>query len=289
MFDASAVTVRILANPISNALQKRLMRAGADARGVIATTHALLSLLLLPAVPFLASDLPSGRFLMIVGACAALAVAGNAMLVEALSTMDLSLVGPINAYKPIVSLIIAWVLIGETAGLGDLLGIGLITIGSWLIVVRPPGATRRQTWRALLRDRGVRLRLGALVLSALEAVVLKRALAEGSPMAVFVGWSLLGWPIAVATARVGRRQRPTKEIEPGTWKLSALLALSTGAMQSTTLLTFDRFAVGPALALFQLSSIVSVLLGRGLFSEGHFRRRLLCSLVMALGAILIVT
>ncbi len=289
MFDALAVAVRILANPISNALQKRLMRAGADARNVIATTHALLSLALLPTVPLLASDLANGRLLLIVGTCAALAVAGNTLLVEALSTMDLSLVGPINAYKPIVSLVFAWVLIGETAGVGDLLGIGLIAIGSWLIVVRPPGATRRQTWHALLYDRGVRLRIGALVLSALEAVVLKRALEEGSPMAVFVGWSLLGWPIAFAVARVGRSRRSTAEIEPGAWRLSVLLALSTGAMQSTTLLTFDRFAVGPALALFQLSSIVSVLLGRGLFREGHFRRRLFCSFVMALGAILIVS
>ena len=46
--------------------------------------------------------------------------------------------------------------------------------------------------------------------------------------------------------------------------------------------------IGPALALFQLSSVVTVLLGRSLFQEGHFRRRMLASLLMAGGAAVIV-
>jgi drug/metabolite transporter (DMT)-like permease len=58
-------------------------------------------------------------------------------------------------------------------------------------------------------------------------------------------------------------------------------------MQLTTLLTFGRLQVGYSLALFQLSALLSVLLGQRYFKERNIPRRLLGSLVMLAGAVLI--
>jgi hypothetical protein len=67
-----------------------------------------------------------------------------------------------------------------------------------------------------------------------------------------------------------------------------LLALATGAMQLATVLTFQDLQVGYSLALFQLSTMLSVFLGRRYFAETNIGERLTGSLVMAAGAALIV-
>jgi drug/metabolite transporter (DMT)-like permease len=59
-------------------------------------------------------------------------------------------------------------------------------------------------------------------------------------------------------------------------------------MQLTTLLTFGKLPVGYSLALFQLSTLISVFLGYRYFQEGQIRKRLLGSVIMAAGAMLIV-
>ena len=67
------------------------------------------------------------------------------------------------------------------------------------------------------------------------------------------------------------------------------LALTTGLMQLTSLLTFARMQVGYSLALFQLSALLSVLLGHHFFQEAHLRKRLLGASIMVLGAGILVT
>ena len=66
------------------------------------------------------------------------------------------------------------------------------------------------------------------------------------------------------------------------------LVLATGAMQLATLVTFGWMQVGYSLALFQLSTPVSVFLGHRYFQEGNIGKRLAGSAVMAAGAMLIV-
>ena len=69
----------------------------------------------------------------------------------------------------------------------------------------------------------------------------------------------------------------------------AWLALTTGVMQLTTLVTFGAPQVGYSLAPFQLSTVIRVLLGHHVFRERDVRRRLPGSAIMAAGAMPSVT
>jgi drug/metabolite transporter (DMT)-like permease len=64
--------------------------------------------------------------------------------------------------------------------------------------------------------------------------------------------------------------------------------MTTGLMQSCTLITLGSLPVGVALALYQTSSILTVLLGHAVFREPHLRRRLGGAMVMAAGAAILV-
>ena len=59
-------------------------------------------------------------------------------------------------------------------------------------------------------------------------------------------------------------------------------------MQYSTNYIFEKMNVAYALALFQLSSIVSVFLGANIFKEEGLQRKLIASIIMLIGACIII-
>jgi len=291
MFTALVVALRIVANPLSNVFQKRLVQEAIHPLVVIGMTHALLTVIALPFIARVAWHALVPAFWSNMALCAVLAVAGNALLVAALHRTDLSLLGPINAYKAVLSLALATVVLGEVPNAFGIFGVLLIVLGSVLVVDRTPGQQRASAVAQLFGDRGVQLRLAALVCSATEAVFLKRAQAYGSPFTTFLAWVFLGVvPAAIAALLLVRRDLGGQLARlRHAWPSYGALAITTAAMQLATLLAFHALPVGYALALFQLSAVVSVLLGARYFAERSIRRRLAGSAVMVAGAALIVT
>jgi drug/metabolite transporter (DMT)-like permease len=280
------VLVRIIANPISNVFQKQLAERSASPIIIIGSVHVSLALVCAPALLVPAPSISAGVWINMVAA-ALLAVSGNTLLVRALRLTDLSILGPVNAYKSVVSLILATFLIGEYPSAVGIAGVLLIVAGSYAVVDRDVDQQHRNPFVLFFRERGVQLRFAALILSATEAVFLKRAILLSSPGVVFTMWCVLGVPVAAVWALLERARIDRSTIRRF-WPTYLALALSTGVMQLTTLLTFGRMEVGYSLALFQLSTIVSVLLGHRVFREKNIRKRLAGSVVMTAGAILIV-
>ena len=143
MLTALVVFVRIVANPIANVFQKRLTQRAADPLMVIGATHALLTVVVFPFAARVALASLGSAFWGNMLVCAGLAVAGNVLLVAALRSADLSVLGPINAYKAVVSLALGVVLLGEVPTMFGAVGILLTVAGSALVVDRVPGEARR--------------------------------------------------------------------------------------------------------------------------------------------------
>ena len=279
-----AIVVRIIANPFSNVFQKLLTRKAVDPLFVIFATHALLSVVCLPVCVRNASTLSPATWCNL-AICALLAVGGNTLTVVAMKYSDLSVLGPINAYKAIVSLVPAMVLLHEFPGRVGGFGMILIVAGSWFLVDKQIDEPRRNVFARFFSERGVQYRFAALILSAMEAVFLKRAISVCSPLLVFALWSVLGCcaSLAALVALRGNRWVVDMKRSPDHWSIYLLLAISTGLMQVCTLLTFRSFQVGYALALFQTSTLLSVLLGYTVFREKNIVERLIGSLVMVAG------
>ena len=290
MLTALFVATRIVANPVSNVFQKQLVQRGANPLFIIAATHAILTVVVAPLLVRIRwGELGSG-FWWNIAVCTVLAVVGNVLLVAALGKGDLSVLGPINAYKSVLSLGLAVFLLGEMPTFLGLIGVGLVLAGSYFVVDRAPARPGRRAFLPFLHDRGIQLRLAALVFSATEAVFLKRAILYASPLTTFLFWSILGLPVAaVAVAFLLRGTTGQEAHRFGHhWRSYLWLALTTGLMQATTLFSFGQLQVGYSLALFQLSTLISVFLGYRYFAEKNIRRRLIGSLIMVSGAVLIV-
>ena len=279
-----AVAARIISNPLANVFQKLLTNRGVNPIFVIFASHGLLSVVCLPFL-FVAWRAASAGFWFNIGLSAVLAVAGNVLLVEALKRSDLSVLGPINAYKSVVSLLPGIILLHEIPGPWALAGIALIVVGSYFVAEDTHTASTPNVFARFLKDPGIQFRLAALILSAIEAVFLKRALLASSAYPTFVFWSVLGLLVSLpvlAFKRVGFTDFAANKSTYG------LLALMTGIMQLCTLLVMEHLHVSAALALFQTSAVLSVFFGHAVFKEPNIARRLAGSAIMVFGAALII-
>lgn len=284
------VGLRILANPFSNVFQKLLTRQSVDPWCVVCATHLLLSIACLPLFLWDMPTLLPGFWVNIL-VSALLCVAGNVFIVLAVQKSDLSVLGPINAYKSVVSLIPGMVLLGEFPGGMGLAGIVLIVAGSYFLVDQKRDDAGAAGFRRLLSDRGIQFRLAALIFSAVEAVFLKMAMQASSWLMTFACWSVFGFvvsfisiPFAIGIQRATQSVKVLNEHR----LVLVMLFLTTGLMQLCTNYVLQSLQVGYALALFQTSTIVSVFLGYHLFQEPHFVKRLIGSLIMAGGATLVI-
>ena len=180
-------------------------------------------------------------------------------------------------------------MIGEVPNAVGLAGVVLILSGSYFVVDRKEGQPYRRALVQFFRERGVQYRFAALVCSASEAVFLKRAVLQSSPLLAFFLWCALGLLVALASVAILLRGQVREEIKrlPQHSSTYVWLAVTTGLMQVTTLLTFDVMQVGYSLALFQLSTLFSVFLGYRYFQERNIPRRLFGSVLMITGAVII--
>jgi drug/metabolite transporter (DMT)-like permease len=278
-----------VANPLSNVFQKQLTQRSDQPLLIVVMTHGLLTALALPVLAGTPLGALGVAFWVNMLTAVVLAVAGYLFLWHALRSTDLSVLGPINAYKAVLGLLLAAVLIGEVPTLFGLIGVALIVAGSYFVIDRVPGQAHSSAFRQFTREPGVQLRFAALVCSATESVFLKRALLLSSPITTFLIWTILCFALA-AMAVVLRRSGVAAEVTrlKSEWRTLLWLAATSGMMQLTTLLTFGQLQVGYSLALFQLSTLVTVYLGHRYFQERNIRRRLLGSVVMVIGAMMIV-
>jgi drug/metabolite transporter (DMT)-like permease len=284
-----AIAGRIVANPVSNVFQKVLTRRAADPLFVICVTHGVMSVVCLPLAVYCLPVLREG-FWSNMAAVAVLTVAGNALLVQAVKRTDLSVLGPVNAYKAVVSVFLAMVLLREFPGAVGVAGMALIVAGSYFVVDKNVSEPGENVFVRFFRDRGVQYRFGALFLSATEAVFLKKALLASSPLATFAFWAVLGFGASIPAVAALIGSRVEQDLR-GAWRSAgtyAWLAVTTGVMQFCTIWTFGGFQVGYALALFQTSTLLSVFLGYKVFNEGNIVERLVGSVVMIAGAMLII-
>lgn len=282
-FLLGALALRILANPLGNVVQKQLVQKGHGALTVNFCTYALLG----AGSAFFSSNIQWRTFsynLWLVAAMGgALGAIGNACLIKALKTGDLSVLGPVNAYKSVAALVFGVILLGELPPAAAFVGIGLILAGSYYTLGTLP---EKFTPRVLLRT-DIQFRLLALVLTAAEAVLIKKVILLSTVGAAFALWCWFGALFAGGLLLLSGRGAAMAQIAAEGPRYAALAGLM-GLMQLSTNYVFARMPVAPALALFQLSLLVSVLFGCKYFKEPAFGRRLLGAAVMLAGSVLII-
>lgn len=234
-------------------------------------------------VPWRSLPIPFWTYSLLAGVAGAL---GNGFLVKALQRGDLSVLGPINAYKSVISMIIGLFLLHEIPDGWGLLGVALIISGSYYVLDSPG---QPLSW-AIFQKAEIKYRIWAMILTAIEAVLTKKIILASSPQIAFISWCWFGALFSFLLLlfndiRVGSA---IKKLSTHDIRTFLFLLICIGTMQFTTNWAFGHMPVAYALSLFQLSTIMSVLLGHKIFQEKDIRRKLIGSFIMLIGSVAII-
>jgi drug/metabolite transporter (DMT)-like permease len=283
---ALAVLLRIFSNPLGNVYQKQLSNGGIHPLWVNFLTYLLLSLVCLGFVARIDWSELSQQFWIYSVLGGMVGTLGNGFLVKALEKGDLSILGPINSYKAVIGIIVGIFLLGEYPNLWGIVGISLIIFGSYFVLDTTP----ERFTTALFKKSEIQYRLWAMILTAVEAVFVKKVILASTTGIAFISWCCFGAIFSFLLLFLYRVNRGNTSLQLNfmEYKKFLLLILCMGTMQLTTNYTFQHMDVGYALSLFQLSTIVSVWLGYGFFREQHIGKKLLGAAIMVLGSIVIV-
>jgi len=147
--------------------------------------------------------------------------------------------------------------------------------------------------RFLKKNGGTILAIGAsvgVVLTAIEAIFIKKVILYSSTAISFYFWCWFGALFSFLLLfffRISIRAE-MRHIHLPHIPLYGYLILCIGTMQYTTNYVFSHMNVGYALALFQLSTLVSIILGYKIFQESNIRKKLVGSVIMIIGSVLII-
>lgn len=281
-----SLLLRILSNPIGNVFQKKLTEQNNHPLLVNLLTFSILGILCI--VPALQQDWGQVSYLSwYYGVIAGIfGDVGNGFLVKALQGGDLSILGPINSYKSVVGILIGIVFLHEIPSIWGIIGIALIIYGSYFVL---DTMKERFSW-SLLKNKEIQYRIWAMILTAIEAVFIKKVILYSSTIVSFIFWCWFGafFSFVLLFFFKVRLIKEIKQVKLHHLLTYGFLVLSIGTMQYTTNYVFSHMNVGYALALFQLSTIISIFLGYRIFKEQNIKKKLLGAVIMIAGSVVII-
>mgnify|MGYP002623456235 CR=1 FL=1 len=282
MLTAISVVLRILSNSTANLYQKK---AG-EIRSPLVTnllTYAIMSAICAIPALFVNWSVYSAEFWGYVIIAGALCTVGTVALIEALKIGELSVLAPINSYKSVIGLISAIFILGEFPSFKNLVCIIFIIAGSYFVL----NTNNNKFSLNIFFRKDVRLRFFALLCSGIEAAFLKKIIVMSSYGISLILWCFSGFLCSLLLFVLKDKKQivPPKKIY---YSYCLVISVMLLIMQLTTNYVFSKIEVGSALALFQLSSLVSIFYGYKLYHEKNMRRKLIGTFIMIISAAIIL-
>lgn len=280
-FTSIAVLLRIFSNPVANMYEKKVSMEGSSLYTAF-YSYLIMGLCCIPfAFNFDWAAMPV-EFWKYTVAAGLLCAVGRACMVKALQLGELSVLGPINSYKSVVGLIVGIFLLAEIPSIFGLLGMVLIIWGSWFVF----DTTSEGFSLKLLKRQDILLRIAALILTGIEAVLLKKIILISCLSMSFMMWAWTGAFFTYMLILLSRKEfTPIKKNQIYQY---LIICLSLTIMQYSTIFVFQTIKVGYALALFQLSTLVNLFFGVKFFHETDLKKKLIGTIIMMAGSVIII-
>lgn len=281
-----AVSIRIISNPFANAIQKNLTLSRQHPLFINFLTYlvlALFSLVLLRGNSLTGLNTSFWIYSVLSGIAGAF---GNAFIIKALEKGDLSVLGPVNAYKSVIGIIFAFILIGELPNVWGFIGVLLIIAGSYFVLST---GQEKFTW-SILKQPAIKYRVAALVLTGVQAVFDKKIIQNSNLELAFVSWCVFGafFSLIICLINNVKLSQYFRSIDQNVTLKYLALCAAIALMTASTNYCFKNMPVGEALALFQISILISVFLGYSIFQEGGLIKKLIGSVIMIIGSLFIL-
>lgn len=212
---------------------------------------------------------------------------------KAVKMSEISLVKPIAAFNPVFTTLIAFVFLGESISNNGIVGIMLIVFVAYFLQMKKSEGLLKP-FIFLFKNRGVQLSLLASLLWAVTPIFQREAIKHTFPVtppfASMIGTVLLSiiyLPFALRESR--KNPKETKNFLKTNYKSLIALGIIGAIGQTFAFTVFTLTKLGCATAVFKLSMVFTVVFGSIFFKEKNIKNKIVGSIIMLLGVILIAS
>lgn len=282
MLVSIAVLTRVISNSVGNLYQKKASEINSS---VVVNMLSYFFMSIVCIIPTFMVDWTvfGVEFWINVIIAGVLCFLATLSLIEALRIGELSVLAPINSYKSVIGLISAFVLLGELPCFREIICVLFIIIGSLFVL---SDSREKFSFKVFLR-RDIRLRFFALLCSGVEASFLKKIIMMSDFKIAFILWCYSGF-LCSFIVYIFMSEKSKTSVSKQNIINCFIIGVSLMLMQLTTNYVFSGMPVATALALFQLSSLVSLFFGYKVYKESNIFRKLVGTLIMISASVVIL-
>lgn len=207
------------------------------------------------------------------------------LYLKAFQASDLSITVPMLTFTPLFLLITSPLLLGEFPNPIGIWGILLIVVGSYVLNVQEQHKGYLTPLRCLLKERGTRYMLGVAALFSIGANIDKIGVLNSSPM-VWVAASNTALFIIFLVLMRRKSAHWGQQVRTG-WKYLLGLGLANTLALICQMEAIRLTLVPYLIAIKRLSVVMTSLCGFFIFKEKGLKERLVGTILMVLGALII--
>lgn len=208
---------------------------------------------------------------------------------RAIKLAEISLLAPMAAFNPVFTTLIASLTLREMPGLRGWLGILVIVTGAYLLNLHSWREGLLMPWKKLLVNRGVVLILICYfiwgVTPIFEKLAIQHTEPQVPPFVSLVAGFFLG--LGLLPVMLKKSKHPWQQIKEH-WRAFLVTGLLGGLAAAAAFTAFSLTYLGYATAVFKLSMIFAVLWGHWFLKEAAMKEKLLASMVMFIGVLLLI-
>lgn len=242
---------------------------------------------LLATLPFI--EIPALDLTFWLSTIVALPLEGIAVLlyIRAIKVSPLSLTIPFLALTPVFLIATSFLMIGELPALSGIAGIMLIAIGAYLLNFNSSGKGFLAPIKAIVKEKGSIMMIAVAFIYSITSNLGKIAVLHSSSLFFAVIYttifSLFLLPYVIF------KERKIVTVIKTRIPLFLLIGFLFAVMVTAHFSAIRLVEVSYMISVKRTSLIFSVVFGRLFFKEEHIRDRLLGTIVMVIGVVLIVT
>ncbi|MBS3051913.1 MAG: EamA family transporter [Candidatus Aenigmarchaeota archaeon] len=209
----------------------------------------------------------------------------HVLYMKAIGSSELSIVLPVIAFTPLFLLILSPIIVGEFPNLLGFVGVILIVFGSYVLNIKEKSKGYLRPFKMLLTEKGPRLMLIVAFIWALGANFDKIAIKNSSPIFYALCINII-FIIVLSILTLLKSKNPLG-IMSSNLKILVPIGFFGGLGFITQMIAINMAYVSYVISIKRLSVIFGVLIGYFVFKEKNIKERLLGSIIMILGTLLI--
>lgn len=244
------------------------------------------------AIPFLIAIIPfinipslDSTFWLTILLLLPLEITAIILSIKALKASPLSLTIPFLAFTPLFLILTSFLMLGETPDISGTIGILLITIGAYTLNIHSTKEGILEPIKSIAKERGSILMLIVAFIYSITSNLGKIAILHSSPVFFGVIYYIV-LAFVLTPVAVMKSNRHLHQIAPGLFNY-CLIGLFLALMIIFHVIAITMTNVAYMISVKRTSLIFSVGYGYLLFNERNIMERLLGSLLMIIGIMLI--